>query len=153
MYNWPSYGAVVNAVCWVWESLDFSMPCEWRFPSVEWSVMHISMMQNLAGLTRVKAFRRNAQPAPATELFKGDWGLCPNKQKCRVCTTLHCLPVLLPLVSIVFRARKNGEHSRILRFLNFNCPVDCSFDNRQIFFRAELQLVACSLTLFSFLPE
>ena len=40
--------------------------------------MHISMMQLLAGLVRVKAFRRNAQPAPATELFNGDWGYAPT---------------------------------------------------------------------------
>lgn len=35
VYNRTLYGAVGNGVCRVWESHDFSMLCEWRFPSVE----------------------------------------------------------------------------------------------------------------------
>ena len=33
VYNRPSYGAVGNAVCRLWESsFYFSTACEWRFP-------------------------------------------------------------------------------------------------------------------------
>lgn len=42
VYNWPYYGAVGNGVYRMWESPGFSMCCECVFPSVEWSVMHIS---------------------------------------------------------------------------------------------------------------
>ena len=40
VYNRPSYGAVGNAVCRLWESsFYFSMGCEWL-------VMHISTVQS-----------------------------------------------------------------------------------------------------------
>ncbi|WP_154473927.1 hypothetical protein [Clostridium porci] len=45
VYNWPYHGTVGNSVCRMWESPGFSMCCKRRFPSVEWSVMHISTVQ------------------------------------------------------------------------------------------------------------
>ena len=38
-------------------------------------------------------------------------------------------------------------------FIQFDCPVNDALDDRQVFFRAELQLVACPLALFAVLPD
>lgn len=109
VYNRPSYGAVGNAVCRLWESsFYFSTGCEWRFPWRNgWLCIFPlcylfcfsaePMLCPFNRPTAYEAFQGNAQPAPARSC-SGDWGPPSTsgfaEQNGRVCTTLPCLPVL-----------------------------------------------------------
>lgn len=122
VYNRPSYGAVGNAVCRLWESsFYFSMGCErcfpWRngrlctFPL--YYLFCFSAEPMLRPFHRPaayeEAFQGNAQPAPARSC-SGDWGPPPTsgfaEQNGRVCTTClacqFCALVFMLLDSLYF---------------------------------------------------
>ena len=93
VYNRPSYGAVGNAVCRLWESsFYFSTGCEWRFPWRNgWLCIFPlcylfcfsaePMLCPFNRPTAYEAFQGNAQPAPARSC-SGGLGAFPNKRFC-----------------------------------------------------------------------
>lgn len=93
VYNRPSYGAVGNAVCRLWESsFYFSTGCEWRFPWRNGRLCTFPlcylfcfsaepMLCPFNRPTAYEAFQENAQPALA-QSCSGGLGASPNKWFC-----------------------------------------------------------------------
>ena len=93
VYNRPSYGAVGNAVCRLWESsFYFSTGCEWRFPwrngwLCTFPLCYLfcfsaePMLCPFNRPTAYEVFQGNAQPAPARSC-SGGLGVSPNKRFC-----------------------------------------------------------------------
>ncbi len=113
VYNRPSYGAVGNAVHRLWESsFYFSMGCEQRFPwrngrLCTFPLCYLFIFQrsrssaHSIGQRPIRSVPGERAASSGTELF-GGLGASPTsgfaEQNGRVCTTLPCLPVFLPVL-------------------------------------------------------
>lgn len=105
VYNRPSYGAVGNAVCRLWESsFYFSTGCEWRFPWRNGRLCTFPlcylfcfsaepMLCPFNRPTAYEAFQGNAQPAPARSC-SGGLGASPQQAVLRS-KTAECVPLCL----------------------------------------------------------
>ena len=121
VYNRPSYGAVGNAVCRLWESsFYFSTGCEWRFPwrngrLCTFPLCYLFVFQQ----SQCSAHSIGQRPMKRSRgtrsqlrhgAVRGIGGFPPTsgfaEQNGRVCTTLPCLPILSRIWNNVAKHRK-----------------------------------------------